>query len=224
MRKLWHREISNRSRNQCDTARLGPHSMLLTCLNCSQLIKKLTLLLPIRVTFLWLFKKKCRALAVFVGNEWDSEAFIGSVPELEQSQHAQRSLFLWAPQGHRLPDAFFSSPLDCAGWVSGCGSIHQNKTKPPGPLTHQELMDLGTDKAVKLLHGDSMPSWGFLRFKLKLFENIKSGDSWLRYWTILWFPHNIWGVLHFQAEWLVAWKKRPPSFTHTLWLLSDRKD
>lgn len=139
MKKLWHREISNRSRNQCDTALLGPHSMLLTCLNCSQLIKKkkLTLLLPIRVTFLWLFKKKGHALAVFVGNEWDSETFIGSVPELEQSQCAQWSLFLWAPEGHRLPDAFFfSSPWDCTGWVSGCGSIHQNKgswpTGPPG--------------------------------------------------------------------------------------------
>lgn len=133
MRKLWHREISNRSRNQCDTALLGPQSRLLTCLNCSQLVKKLTLLLPIRVTFLWLFKNKCHALAAFVGNEWDSEAFIGSVPELEQSQRAQRSLFLWAPEGHGLPGAFFSCPLGRPGWVSGCGSFTKTKQRL---LTH----------------------------------------------------------------------------------------
>lgn len=100
--------------------------------------------------------------------------------------------------------------------------IHQNKTKAPDPLTHQELMDLGTGKAAKLLHGDSMQSWGFLRFKLKLFKNIKSGDSWQRYWTILRFPHKIWGVLLFKG--LVTWKKRPPSSLTLHGFLSDRKD
>lgn len=115
------------------------------------------------------------------------------------------SLFLWAPESPRDPPRSQTPsslvPLTALGGCEACGSIHQNKTKALDPLTDQELMDLGTDKAAKLLvHGHSVQTWGFLRLRLKLCKNIKSGDFWLRYRITLWFPPKIWGALHLNEE------------------------
>lgn len=63
-----------------------------------------------------------------------------------------------------------------------------------------------------------MQSWVFWNSNLNFLNNVKSGDSWLRYWIMLWFPHTIGGVLHFNAEWLPRRKHLPHSLTLLSWV------
>lgn len=137
-------------------------------------------------------------------------SFIGSLPEWEQSWSAQWSPFLWASGGTLVSQ----TPLfpDYAGWVSGLLVSSPNQNKGSWPTDHRRANGLG-NKAAKLLHGNSMQTWGFLRLKLKFLKKVT--QETVGWETGLWFPLKISGTLPFLG-WAVTSKRIPHSFTRTL--------